>query len=68
MGSPLNLGALSLLVIAVFYHAVLGLQVVIEDYIHTHAVKIVLVVLVQFAAFALGAAAIVSMLWIAFKN
>ncbi len=68
LGSPLTLGALSLLVIAVFYHAVLGLQVVIEDYIHTHAVKIVLVVLVQFAAFALGAAAIVSMLWIAFKN
>ena len=68
LGSPVTLGALSLLILAVFYHAVLGLQVVIEDYIHAHAVKIILIVLVQFAAFALGAAAIVSMLWIAFKN
>lgn len=68
LGSPVTLGALSLLILAVFYHAVLGLQVVIEDYIHTHAAKIILIVLVQFGAFALGAAAIVSMLWIALKN
>ena len=68
LGSPVTLGALSLLVIAVFYHASLGLQVVIEDYIHSHAAKLILVILVQFGAFALGAAAIVSMLWIALKN
>ena len=68
LGSPVTLGALSLLIVAVFYHAVLGLQVVIEDYIHGHAAKLALLILVQFGAFALGAAAIVSMLWIALKN
>ena len=68
LGSPVTLGVLSLLVIAVFYHAALGLQVVIEDYIHGHAAKLILVILVQFGAFALGATAIVSMLWIALKN
>lgn len=68
LGSPVTLGVLSLLVIAAFYHAALGLQVVIEDYIHGHAAKLALIILVQFGAFALGAAAIVSMLWIALKN
>jgi succinate dehydrogenase / fumarate reductase membrane anchor subunit len=68
LGSPVTLGVLSLLVIAAFYHAALGLQVVIEDYIHSHAAKLALIILVQFGAFALGAAAIVSMLWIALKN
>jgi succinate dehydrogenase / fumarate reductase membrane anchor subunit len=68
LGSPVTLGVMSLLVIAVFYHAALGLQVVIEDYIHGHAAKLTLIILVQFGAFALGAAAIVSMLWIALKN
>ena len=31
LGSPFTLGALALTIIAVFYHAVLGMQVVIED-------------------------------------
>jgi succinate dehydrogenase / fumarate reductase membrane anchor subunit len=31
--SPLNAGALSVWIVSVFYHAALGLQVVIEDYV-----------------------------------
>ncbi|MES1152109.1 MAG: succinate dehydrogenase, hydrophobic membrane anchor protein [Dongia sp.] len=66
LGSPFTLGALALTIIAVFYHAVLGMQVVIEDYIHAKGAKFALVILLQFAAFALAAAAIVSLLVVAF--
>lgn len=62
LGSPLTLGLMSLFLIALVYHAVLGLQVVIEDYIHSHAAKLVLLLFVQFAGFALVAAGIVSLL------
>ena len=62
LGSPLTLGLMSLFLVALVYHAVLGLQVVIEDYIHSHAAKLVLLLLVQAAGIALGAAGIVSML------
>jgi succinate dehydrogenase / fumarate reductase, membrane anchor subunit len=68
LGAPFTLGALSLTLIAAFYHAVLGLQVVIEDYIHAKAVKLTLILLVQFAAFAFTAAGIIAMLMIAFAG
>lgn len=68
LGSPLNLGVMILFIGALFYHAVLGLQVVIEDYIHGHGSRMVLIVLVQFAGFALAMAAIISLLVIAFGH
>ena len=64
LGSPVTLGLMSLFLIALVYHAVLGLQVVIEDYIHSHAAKITLLLLVQFAGVALAAAGIIAMLMI----
>jgi succinate dehydrogenase / fumarate reductase membrane anchor subunit len=63
LGSPFTLGALTLTIMASFYHAVLGLQVVIEDYVHTKATKFTLLIVIYFAAFALAAAAIVSLLY-----
>ena len=68
LGAPFTLGALSLTILAVLYHAVLGLQVVIEDYIHGHAAKFIWIILIKFAAFALGATAIVSLLYGAFAG
>lgn len=65
LGSPLTLGLMSLFLVALIYHAVLGLQVVIEDYIHGHAAKLVLLLLVQAAGVLLAVAGIVSLLWIA---
>ncbi len=64
LGSPVTLGLMSLFLIALIYHAVLGLQVVIEDYIHTKATKLILLLIIQFAGFSLAAAGIVAMLLI----
>lgn len=64
LGSPVTLGLMSLFLVALVYHAVLGLQVVIEDYIHSHAAKMALLLLVQFAGIALAVAGIIAMLMI----
>lgn len=56
LAKPWNAIALSLLVLVLFLHAKLGIQVVIEDYVHQRAVEITLQVLVTLAC-ALGALA-----------
>ena len=68
LGAPFTLVALSLTLIAAFYHAVLGLQVVIEDYIHAKVAKHLLIILVQFAAFAFAVSGIVALLVAAFAG
>ena len=49
MSSPLNAGMAILLAGAVFYHTQLGLQVVIEDYVHIAALEFALLLFVRFA-------------------
>jgi len=49
MSSPFNAGMAILLAGTVFYHAQLGLQVVIEDYIHIAALEFALLIFVRFA-------------------
>lgn len=49
MSSPLNAGMAILLAGAVFYHTQLGLQVVIEDYVHIPALEFALLIFVRFA-------------------
>jgi succinate dehydrogenase membrane anchor subunit len=68
LGSPLTAIAMILLVVATFVHMALGLQVVIEDYVHHEATKIVSLVLVRLACWALGAAALFAVLRVAFGS
>jgi succinate dehydrogenase / fumarate reductase membrane anchor subunit len=63
--SPLTMGAMILLLSALFYHTALGLQVVIEDYVHT-GFKFAAVVAVRLGCFALATGGIVAIVRVAF--
>ena len=54
---PYNAVLLLLLSATMGYHSYLGVQVVIEDYVHGHAMKIALLVLSRFAHILLAVAA-----------
>lgn len=56
IAQPVNAVLMLAFVVAVFWHAQLGLQVVIEDYVHTRWVEFTLQITVKFLCF-LGAAA-----------
>ncbi|MBI10727.1 MAG: succinate dehydrogenase, hydrophobic membrane anchor protein [Rhodospirillaceae bacterium] len=66
MQSPLNAVLLLLLIVATFHHMQLGLQVVIEDYIHVEYMKIVMLVIVKGASLLLGVAAAFAVLKVSF--
>ncbi len=63
--NPVSAVLMLLLILAGFHHAQLGLQVVIEDYVHAEWLKFALVTAVKFAAVALGIGAAFSILKIA---
>jgi len=65
IGSPLPAILLVLFLLATFWHASLGLQVVIEDYVHTELAKLGLLVVVRLACFALAVAGIFAVLCMA---
>ncbi len=65
LADPFAAVLMVLLIGAVFHHAHLGMQVVIEDYVHTEWRKIAAIVLLKFAAVLLGAVCIFSFLKIA---
>ena len=66
IGQPVNAGLLILLIAATFHHAHLGLQVVIEDYVHGEAVKLATLIVVKGAAIVGSLAAVLAVLSIAF--
>ncbi len=65
MSSPMVAALLILFIGTVFYHTQLGLQVVIEDYVHHEAVKIASLLAVKFASAFLALVAIVAVLKVA---
>ena len=66
--SPLAAVAMILLVVATFVHMALGVQVVIEDYVHHEATKVASLVLTRLACWALGAASLFAVLRVAFGS
>jgi succinate dehydrogenase / fumarate reductase, membrane anchor subunit len=66
LSSPVSATLLILLIGAGFHHAQLGLQVVIEDYVHTEWLKIASITSVKLAAIALAVSGVFSILKIAF--
>ena len=47
VSGPVNAAFLVVLLISMFYHAALGLQVVIEDYVHQPTLEVVLLLLTR---------------------
>ena len=61
-----NMVLLCLMIFTMFYHATLGLQVVIEDYVSNEAKKVFLLVFVKLIAALMGFACITAVLRVAF--
>lgn len=66
LSSPFVMVLLILTICIGLYHGQLGIQVVIEDYVHHEGVKLALIVAVKFIAVFFGLAAIVATMRIGF--
>ena len=59
---PLNAGLMGIFVVTLLIHMVLGLQMVIDDYVHTDGAKIALLLLNRAFAWVVGAACLLALL------
>ncbi len=66
LGSPLIAIVMLLFVISVFYHMRIGMQTIIEDYVHGERAKYALLILNTFYTFAAGFAAVYAILKLSF--
>ena len=64
--APGHLVLMILFVGVLFYHMQLGIQVVVEDYVHTESTKTVVLILNKFVAIFCGVSCIVALLRVAF--
>jgi len=67
LANPFWATVLILFLFAGFYHGALGMQVIIEDYVHVELTKILLIVAIRFAAIFLAVIGVLSVLFIAFR-
>jgi succinate dehydrogenase / fumarate reductase membrane anchor subunit len=66
IGSPVVMVLLTLTIVIGLHHGQLGMQEVVEDYVHNEGMKLGLIVLLRFIAVFFGLAAIVAILRIGF--
>ena len=66
LNEPGSVLLLSLFLIALFYHMQLGLQVVIEDYVHSEKNKVFLLLINKFAAALFAISSLVAIIQIAY--
>jgi succinate dehydrogenase / fumarate reductase membrane anchor subunit len=65
---PINAALLTALVVATFHHAQLGLQVVIDDYVHNDRARMTALLLIKGAAALLGLVALFAVVRLAFPG
>lgn len=65
VAAPWNATLLIAFIVAVFWHAQLGLQVVVEDYVHTHGLAVALQWLIVFICAVAALAGVTAILRIA---
>ncbi len=68
VGRHYNPWLMILLIITMFYHAMLGLQVIVEDYVHAEAAKLTTLILMKFAVVLLGGCAVFAVLRLTFGS
>jgi succinate dehydrogenase / fumarate reductase membrane anchor subunit len=62
LASPVNAALMILFILSTYWHARLGVQVVIEDYVHGRAIKIASLVALNLVVIAMGVASIIAVL------
>lgn len=62
VAAPFNTVALILFFAAGFYHSELGLQTIVEDYVHSESLKVITLLVLKFIHIVLAAAVIVAVL------
>ncbi|MGZ5923561.1 MAG: succinate dehydrogenase, hydrophobic membrane anchor protein [Rhizomicrobium sp.] len=65
LSQPLNAILMAAFVLILLYHMTLGLQVIIDDYVHSNGQKLFLILLMRSFAIAAGATSIFALLRIA---
>jgi succinate dehydrogenase / fumarate reductase membrane anchor subunit len=68
IAAPVNAVLLALLIGTMVYHSMLGVQVVVEDYVAHHGAKIVTMLVINFLHVVLAALGIFSVLRISFGS
>lgn len=68
IGNPVVTGLLLLTIFFTFYHLKLGLQVVVEDYVHTEVLKVATLLVISGACIVAGLACSLSVLFVAFGS